>query len=140
MTRTILSAAAVAVALLAGGFAVQAAELPPGSYKDTCQNATMDGETLKASCKRFDGSMNSTDLPFADSCVGIISNVNGILVCTGPTGSYARTCHDAKVEDHILTATCQRRDGSWTRSSTSFSGFQHPVTNCDGQLVDRPNC
>ena len=132
------AAAAAMVGLLGGG--AQAQSLPPGSYKDTCTNASMDGETLKATCKRFDGSTNKTDLPFASSCVGTISNVNGILVCTGPTGSFARTCHNASVEGHILTATCQKRDGSWTRSSTSFSGFQHPVTNCDGQLVDRPNC
>lgn len=132
----------VGVLLLGNGFSpmVSADNLPPGSYKATCSNASLAGETLKATCVRFDGTRNKTELPFATSCVGIISNVDGDLVCTGPVGSFARTCVDASVEDHVMSATCQRRNGSWKRSSTTFSGFQHPVTNCDGQLVDRASC
>jgi hypothetical protein len=114
--------------------------LPPGSYTQTCTNASLQGETLTATCKRFNGSTTKTELPFATSCVGIISNVDGNLACTGPTGSFARTCKNARVENHELFATCQRINGSWKNSSTTFSGFQHPVTNCDGNLVDKPNC
>lgn len=117
-----------------------AGTLPPGSYTQTCSNASLNGETLTATCKRFDGSSKQTELPFATSCVGSISNIDGNLACSAPTGSYARTCKNSRVEGHMLYATCQRINGSWKDSSTSFSGFQHPVTNCDGNLVDRPNC
>lgn len=140
LINRILGALAVAGVMLVGGLSAQAQGVPSGSYTETCSNIQMDGRTLQANCKRFDGSMNKTELPFANSCVGTISNVNGVLACTGPTGSYAQTCHDAQVEDGVLSATCQRRDGSWTRSHVRFQGFQHPVTNCDGQLVNRKSC
>lgn len=130
----------VATLSIALSSTVLADNLPPGSYKDTCSSISLNGETLKATCKRFNGSSNKTELPFATSCVGIISNVDGNLVCTGPTGSFARTCRNMVVSNDILSATCQRRNGSWQESHTSFSGFQHPVTNCDGNLVDKPKC
>jgi hypothetical protein len=117
-----------------------AGDLPPGSYTQTCTNASLQGETLTANCKRFDGSTKNTELPFATSCLGIISNIDGNLGCSAPTGSFARTCKNARVEGHTLFASCQRIDGSWKDSSTTFSGFQHPVTNCNGNLVDKPNC
>jgi len=139
MIKSIISSAALIFCV----FALQAtayAANPPGSYQQTCTNIVLNGETLSASCTRFDGSQNNTELPFATSCVGIISNVDGNLVCTGATGSFARTCKDSAVANNKLSATCQKVDGSWIPSSTSFSGFQHPVTNCNGQLVDKPNC
>lgn len=133
----IAAAAAFAMAISAAGTA-QAA--PSGSYEQTCTNIGMNGDTLTATCKTFSGSMNSTSLPFATSCVGVISNVDGNLACTGPTGSYALTCQNASVSGDKLTASCKRINGSWMTSTTRFSGFQHPVTNCDGTLVDRPTC
>lgn len=133
-------ASVVGLAALAIAATAQAQGVPSGSYQQTCTNARMNGETLSATCKTFSGATNSTSLPFANSCVGVISNVDGNLACTGPTGSYARTCRSASVSGQTLSATCQKIDGSWMKSSTGFSGFQHPVTNCNGQLVDRPNC
>ena len=130
----------VSMLLALGSLPVFAGGVPPGSYQQTCSNISLNGETLSAVCKRFNGSSNKTELPFATSCVGIISNVDGNLVCTGATGSFARTCRNAKVENNTLYATCQRINGSWKDTSSSFSGFQHPMTNCDGNLVDKPNC
>ncbi len=113
---------------------------PAGSYQATCSNIVVNGETLSATCKNMSGASHKTDLPFATSCVGNISNVNGILVCTGATGSFARTCKDASIENGKLSANCQKADGSWMVSNTTYSGFQHQVANCNGQLVDKPNC
>lgn len=114
--------------------------MPPGSYWNSCTRISLRGETLSASCRRFDGSMDYTQLRFATSCVGIVSNVDGNLVCTAPTGSFARTCVNPRVAHHRLFAECQRRDGSWMRTETRFRGYQHPVSNCNGRLVDRPRC
>ena len=139
MRLTIASLAGAAVLALYS-ITPAIAGAPAGSYQQTCTNITMNGETLSASCKTFSGSVKSTSLPFADSCVGVISNVDGNLACTGPTGSYARTCKSATVSGVTISASCQKVDGSWMNSSSGFSGFQHPVTNCNGQLVDRPNC
>ena len=140
MNRLLGLAASATVALaLATGPAV-AEDPPAGSYQQTCTGISMDGHTLRATCRTFDQSENQTELPFANSCVGVVSNVDGVLACTGPTGSYHLTCRDAHVEGSTVSASCQKTDGSYMESSTSFSGFQHPVTNCDGQLVDRPDC
>ncbi|MDR1229243.1 MAG: CVNH domain-containing protein [Azoarcus sp.] len=116
------------------------ADVPGGSYRQTCSNIKLDGENLTAACKRFDGSARTSTLEFATSCVGTISNVDGNLVCTGPVGSFARTCNNTRVERDTVYSTCQRKDGSWQETKSTFSGFQHPLTNCDGNLVDNPVC
>ena len=129
-----------AAAMLTASVSVFADNLPPGSYKQTCSDIALSGETLTATCTRFDGSRKKTELPFATSCVGMISNVDGNLACTGAVGSFYRTCRNIRIQDHKLHASCERINGSWMDSSTDFSGYQHPVTNCDGRLVDRPDC
>lgn len=140
MIKSIISAAVLvflAFALQTSAYAGN----PPGSYQQTCTNIVLNGETLTASCTRFDGSKNNTELPFATSCVGNVSNVDGNLVCTGATGSFARTCKNASIANNQLTATCQKSDGSWAApSTTSYSGYQHQVANCNGKLVDSPSC
>ena len=132
----VLAAGLVGLAIVAS----PANAAPSGSYEQTCSDIRMDGSTLHANCTTFDQSSNATSLPFAESCVGVISNVNGVLACTGPTGSYAETCSDASVSGQTLSATCRKIDQSEMQSSVTFSGFQHPVTNCDGQLVNRSSC
>lgn len=131
-----LAVAALAATAIVGTAIAQ----PSGSYQETCSDIRMEGDTLHATCMTFDQQPNETSLQFPNSCVGVISNVDGVLACTGPVGSYAETCTDASVSGQTLTATCRKIDGSMMESSVEFSGFQHPVTNCDGQLVDRPDC
>ncbi|MDR0702389.1 MAG: CVNH domain-containing protein [Azoarcus sp.] len=116
------------------------ADVPGGSYRQTCSSIRQEGENLTATCKRFDGSSKTSTLAFATSCVGNISNVDGNLACTGPVGSFARTCRNTRVEGDTVYSTCQRKDGSWKETRSTFSGFQHPLTNCDGDLVDDPVC
>lgn len=113
---------------------------PPGSYTETCRNIQTKGENLSAECKRMDGTWKVTELEFATTCVGVISNVDGTLACTGPVGSFARTCRDTRVEGQTVYSTCRTISGSWKETSSHFSGYLHPLTNCDGNLVDRPNC
>ncbi|MDR1910964.1 MAG: CVNH domain-containing protein [Helicobacteraceae bacterium] len=129
----------VAIASLLCAGTLMAAN-PAGSYTQTCSNIKLNGENLSADCKRMNGSNNHSTLEFATSCVGNVSNVDGHLVCTGPIGSFARTCRNTRVEGNIVYSNCQRISGSWKDTQSSFSGFQHPLTNCDGNLVDKPTC
>lgn len=55
------------------------AQLPPGSYKDTCTNETVTGNTLKAKCRTMAGTVMDTSLNLP--CAGMVDNVNGKLVC-----------------------------------------------------------
>jgi hypothetical protein len=120
--------------------ALALAQSPPsGSYQKTCTGASMSGTTLNATCTTFSGSSSKTSLPFATSCVGDIGNINGVLACAGPNGSYSLTCKNATVSGTTLSATCQRIDGSWVPASLpNFQGFQGNISNCDGKLQNGP--
>ena len=139
MSRTSLSicllTAVALLALPAIGDTPPTGKPPIGSYQKTCKDYKMAGYTLNATCRKMDGSWMNSSLDQAHGCVGDVGNVNGILVCTGPVGSYFRTCRDIKVEGQTMSATCQRRNGSWKQTSlTNFQGFQGTINNCDGNL------
>lgn len=130
----VLGCAVLALAVLAGTTAF-AQTPPPGSFQKTCSGASVTGTTLKASCKTFQGASIPASLDYASGCVGDIGNVNGVLVCTGAVGSFSLTCKDATVSGHTLSATCQKKDGSWIPASLpNFQGFQGNISNCDGKL------
>jgi hypothetical protein len=57
--------------------------VPAGSYTKTCQNISVDsGTTLRASCRRRNGSWNNASLGGFYRCGGDISNQNGNLACS----------------------------------------------------------
>jgi CVNH domain-containing protein len=53
---------------------------PNGSYVQTCQNITMDGYTLQASCQKRNGTWRQTSLRNYNQCSDIANN-NGKLRC-----------------------------------------------------------
>ncbi|HSV28264.1 MAG TPA: CVNH domain-containing protein [Candidatus Omnitrophota bacterium] len=137
MKKMLLAAAVAAL------FAVPAlaANPPAGSYQKTCSNVAYDGTNLTASCKTFNGAANSTSLQYPTSCIGDIGNVNGVLACAGPNGSYALTCRNLTVAGTTLQGECQKRDGSWIPASLpNFQGFQGAITNCNGALQNGGQC
>jgi hypothetical protein len=54
--------------------------LPRGSYKQTCRNVRIDGNYLKAECRKYNGSWRYTDIKY-DYCDDDIINDNGRLTC-----------------------------------------------------------
>jgi hypothetical protein len=127
-----LSAAAL---LISGLTAASAAGNPPGSYEKSCSAISVDGTTLKASCKTFNGQSMQTELPYFASCVGDLGNINGTLACAGPNGSYALTCEDSVVKGDTLSARCKKKDGKFINTTLKgFQGFQGNINNCDGEL------
>jgi hypothetical protein len=75
---------ALAIFLFPACEVAQAAELPPGSYLQSCQGAQMRGSTLTASCTNYFGAPQLASLPDADYCNSTghdIANVNGFLRC-----------------------------------------------------------
>lgn len=134
---------AFVIAAVLALFAVPAlaSNAPAGSYQKTCSNISYDGTTLSATCRTMAGANNQTSLAFPASCQGDVGNVNGILACTGPVGSYALTCNSISVSGNTLSANCQKRDGSWIPAKLSgFQGFQGDVTNCNGTLQNGGTC
>jgi hypothetical protein len=54
--------------------------IPQGSYTQTCQNISVSGNTLHASCKKGNGHMHNSSLRNFQSCPNI-ENDNGKLRC-----------------------------------------------------------
>src|SRR6266853_1193512 len=55
--------------------------LPQGSYLRSCAGATLQGDTLVATCRRPDGREQRSSLADVRRCVGDIGNQNGNLQC-----------------------------------------------------------
>ena len=138
MKASLFAVALTAILFTAPAFAANA---PAGSYQKTCNTISYDGTTLTAQCRTMQGAMMSASLSYPASCIGDVGNINGILACTGPNGSYALTCRNMTVSGTTLAGQCQKRDGSWIAASLSgFQGFQGDITNCNGVLQNGGTC
>jgi hypothetical protein len=56
-------------------------QLPQGSFRNSCNDIRMAGDTLIAFCPKGDGTWQTTAIGPASQCVGDIQNVNGQLSC-----------------------------------------------------------
>lgn len=54
--------------------------LPPGSYRESCRDASLDGRRLSARCRRKNGEWRDTQLD-TRTCRSPISNDDGRLTC-----------------------------------------------------------
>jgi hypothetical protein len=125
--------------------------VPSGSYVQTCRDIRTVGNTLEAVCDTGDGGWNRTALRNVDRCTSGIENIYGNLQCTKagygygyrqynspsvPEGEYMETCSDVHTIGSTLVANCQRRDGSWRRSTLSyFDECSSSIDNINGRLV-----
>ena len=136
-----------ATVLLATTAAPAQSSLPPGSYKDSCTNEVVTGNTLKAKCKTMAGTMLDASLTLP--CAGLIDNINGKLVCKPgppgppkppapgaalPAGSYQQTCSGAKVAGNTLTAKCKTMAGGLVDTSLPLP-CSGSIENANGKLT-----
>ena len=81
--------AALAAAMIAGLSWIAAAEaqgVPPGSYRQSCSDARIEGGALVVTCRTAHGTMQRTALPAVNRCAGDIGNNNGVLNCNTASG------------------------------------------------------
>jgi major membrane immunogen (membrane-anchored lipoprotein) len=118
--------------------------LPGGTYTETCQDISVNGNTLQARCQASGGDWRQTSIDYRQ-CGGQIINDDGRLRCgegsgSGaghvglPSGSYAETCHDIRTNGTVLQARCQKRDGSFHKTSIDYRQCGGRVFNDDGNL------
>jgi hypothetical protein len=127
---------------------------PSGSYLQNCRNIVVEGSTLYADCRNGNREWQSARLPDYQRCGGDIGNDNGTLRCDMrtndyqpaypngnlqngvPSGNYAQTCRDIRINGNSLEATCQQRNSdNWTRTSLpDFNTCTSSIENIDGQL------
>ena len=120
-------------------------QLPGGSWNQSCRNANMRKGWLYADCRRIDGGWRSSSIDAQRCGRGGVANDNGNLVCEGsgggggklPGGSWQQSCRDYRAgNDGVLTATCQRMDGGWSKTWINYTRCPNRrVANDNGNLV-----
>lgn len=142
----------VAATLVLFGAAREAAaqNLPGGSWRQSCRNATMQGrDDVRAECRTVDGRWNRTSIDI-DRCGRDprLANRNGELVCENnvgnnnrpgvnlPAGSYRQSCRNARMESRDdLVAECRRRNGNYRYSKIDIDKCRgRDIANDDGHL------
>ena len=118
--------------------------VPRGSYRDTCRDENVEGNTLQAECQDRNGRWRYTELQSFRSCRGDIANFNGMLRCRRdddgggydlPGGSWRHSCRNARISGWTLSAECRDLGGYWRRTSIDLRRCDGDVSNRRGQLV-----
>ncbi len=127
-----------------------AAQIPEGSYQQTCRNVGVSGSTLYADCQNTSGGWQRTELHDFQRCgPNHIENINGQLQCGGPGsgydygrgnygqagGSYQQTCRNISTRGSTLYAECQDTGGGWHH--TELRDYQRcgtDIQNINGNL------
>lgn len=161
MRRSMVAAAAFIAAGIVGLDAQ--AQVPRGSYLQTCKNVQFDGYTLRAICADVYGGARPSRIA-VDQCPGGIANANGQLVCAGPErrrygrddnydrspprdgggfagrggrlppGSWQASCSNPSMQGSVLVAVCATVSGR-ARQSEIDAGSCRGIANRNGQLV-----
>lgn len=133
--------AMLAVAALAfSAVGASAATPPSGSYQSSCWGATAEEGTLRAFCRRGDGSFRLAFLPNYSDCRGDIRNADGRLECSRrgaylPPGDWMRTCRNYRTEGPWLRAECRNRFGIYIRTEVNYRSCTGDIRNSNGNLV-----
>jgi len=115
---------------------------PAGGYQQSCRDTSVQGNTLRSSCKDRGGTFRSTTLIDFAQCVGDIFNDDGVLRCSrgapAPAGSYRGSCEQIRVEGKDLLANCRSRRGNLIGARLSdWRQCISEIANNDGMLQCR---
>ncbi|MBN3908178.1 MAG: cyanovirin [Nostoc sp. NMS1] len=99
-----------------------------GQFSQTCENISVNGSTLTATCEKADGYTPSTT---SINLNPYIANLDGTLSWDGE--QFAQTCENVGLAGASrLRAECERADGQ-TYLGTYIDLNEH-ITNIDGTL------
>src|SRR3954452_6510931 len=88
VSGNVLGAVAAAAMLLPLAASPAAAQVPGGSYLQSCRDVQVRGDRVTALCRSREGRWNETSIDDIYRCVGGISNYNGRLVCGTHGGGF----------------------------------------------------
>lgn len=135
----VLGAIALATALWSPAKSSAMEGIPPGSYRESCRDIRVRGNSLEAVCMDAAGSWRQTYLDGFERCSSDVTNENGRLTCARnvppPKGSYAKSCKGIRLQYNTLHARCQTRDGRTINASLDHAQqCRWDIENVDGQL------
>ena len=118
VSRSVLGAIAGAAMLLPLAAVPAAAQMPGGSYLQSCRDAQLHGDRLVATCRNEHGRWSRTALSNIGRCAGGIANSDGRLVCgTHRGGINVGSSRGDRGRDH--EAGTRAMAGLWTEWSGS---------------------
>lgn len=138
--------------------------LPYGSWRSSCNDASINDGILQATCEADNGQWRQTTLNMADCPARTVNNANGYLGCVGgeaapggwipnnsnwqqfnqgaftplsmPGGTWAKSCRNQYIQGGVLYAQCSNGYGGWV--SAYFNLYRYPnalLANDHGTLV-----
>ena len=128
--------------------------LPAGNWRQYCTNARMDGNELKAQCRRSNGSFDYVEANIS-ACGGMVSYSvpQTKLYCANqggfgnqgnygnqggygsmPPGSWSQSCTNATMQGLVLRAQCRNNFGQFSNAQIDTSRCFGGVWNNNGQL------
>ncbi|GIL38227.1 CVNH domain-containing protein [Roseiterribacter gracilis] len=133
----------LALALLSFAGSASAQSVPGGTWRETCRDPYMRGDTLTALCMTRDGQWRESRIDAGDCRGGGIENDNGRLNCASgggwggrrAGGSYLATCRDVRQDGPMIRARCQDQDGEWRTSRIDARDCRNDIANIDGRLA-----
>jgi hypothetical protein len=117
-----------------------AANLPAGSYRQSCNTCATSNGNLMASCKKMNNQLNDSTLYNYKACRSGIENMDGYLTCNKgdsepPKGSYKASCRNVNVEKNTLYASCRNVNGDWKEASLPLGYCNYEIYNTNGVLA-----
>ena len=109
------------------------------SYQETCTEISVSGNVLSATCQRRDGSLNQSSIVLKG-----IENIDGQLTITDPNkpSNFQGSCTDISINGDVLSATCNKADGSPNQTSIVLKGIENidgNLTYTGGSIVEQPS-
>jgi hypothetical protein len=121
--------------------------LPEGTWRETCRDPYLRGDTLGALCMDLNRRWRESRIDVSECRGGRIENDDGRLQCErrggwggggwggNAGGTFRASCRDIRQDGPMIRARCQDQDGNWRTSRIDARECRQDIANIDGRLA-----